>query len=94
MLHDSFHRQRLLEATMGTSASSSSVHDDAAYMTALANLRHREAMLNLVRDVSEAKGVSTQAVFHQVFPAGCLEVSPSLLPLYLLFIILLTGSAT
>jgi hypothetical protein len=55
IMHDTFHRQRLIEATMNTSSSSSLLHGDAAYMTAIANLRHREAMLNLDRAIHEAE---------------------------------------
>jgi hypothetical protein len=54
-MQDTFQRQRMIAATMNPSASSSSLHCDAAYMTAIANLRHREALLNLDRAIHEAE---------------------------------------
>jgi hypothetical protein len=54
-LHEQLRRQRLIDATMNSDRSSGKPHDDAAYMTAIANLRHQEAMLNLDRAIHEAE---------------------------------------
>jgi hypothetical protein len=55
LMQDTLNRQRLIEATMSTSASSTCLHGDATYMTAVANLRRREAILNLDRAIHEAE---------------------------------------
>ncbi|KAG7348427.1 hypothetical protein IV203_017132 [Nitzschia inconspicua] len=53
--HESFRRQRLIEAAMSTSTSNVGLHSDAAYMTAITNLRHREAMFHLDQAIHEAE---------------------------------------
>lgn len=55
IMQGNFHRQRLIEATVNPPASSSCIQGDTTYMTAIANLRHREAMLNLDRAIHEAE---------------------------------------
>ncbi|KAG7369130.1 hypothetical protein IV203_031873 [Nitzschia inconspicua] len=53
--HESLRRQRLIEAAMSTSTSNAGLHSDAAYMTAINNLRHREAMFHLDQAIHEAE---------------------------------------
>jgi hypothetical protein len=55
LIQEVLQRQRLMDASMSSTLSSGNVHEDAAYMNALAALRHREAMLNLDKAIHEAQ---------------------------------------
>lgn len=63
LLHERIRRQQLLEATaMNTSSSSGGTNDDAAYISAIANLRHQEAMLNIDRALHQAEKRRYQSI--------------------------------
>lgn len=55
VIHETLRRRRLMEASLAPTLPNNRLQDDAAYMTALASLKHREAMLSLDRAIHEAE---------------------------------------